>query len=396
MKAIVLYYSATGNTAKIAGSIHRGMRSVLERCDLESIREADPGSMADYDLLVIGGPIWYFRETANLRDFIYNMPDMKGKQCALFCTHGSSPDGYMFSLSTAVKRKGMTIIGWNNWYGSVYQVLHMPKPYMTDGHPDEISLEQAGAFGSEMAERAMKIGQGETGLIPKPGIDPGSSIGVGAEGLWKLYGLGDSAPPPEPGVPPPKFKMEKAVRELDPEKCKYPDCRKCIGICPISAISFIDGGMSIKESCIDCALCDKLCPEGAIDVNDEALLRRTRHIINTDKCKYPECTLCADYCPMACIDLAQSPPVFGRSCEGDDLCWMICPEGAIEITNLDTTHASMAPMCRFDLENHPFVKKLEVAEEKGAFRRYVSLNEVGIDNIVYKNENAPRFVIEHE
>ena len=60
------------------------------------------------------------------------------------------------------------------------------------------------------------------------------------------------------------------------------------------------------------------------------------------KCKYPECTLCVDYCSMDAIDFSVNPPVFKQSCEGDDLCWVICPEGAIEITNNDITHRATA------------------------------------------------------
>ena len=396
MKAIVLYYSATGNTAKIANAIHKGMETELEVCDIASIRKADPEEMAKYDLIVVGGPIWYYRETANLRDFIYKMPDMKGKLCVMFCTHGSAPARYMFTLSTIVKKKGMTIIGWGNWYGSVYQVLHMPKPYMTDGHPDEISLKQAEDFGREMADRAKRVAQGEEGLIPKPG----TGNYAGAEALWKTKLAG---PPPEeeakPGAPPPRARplRPETVRTFNTEKCKYPDCGKCIDICPIDAISYSEGKMTIrKDSCINCALCDKMCPEEAIEINEEAMMIRTQHRIDVEKCAYPECTLCADYCTMQCIDLTQTPPVFKKSCEGDDLCWVICPNNAIEILNIDTTHGPMAPTTREDIENHGFVKNLAEEEKKGNFRRHVPIDEIGINNIIYKSTNAPRFVIDHE
>ena len=69
-----------------------------------------------------------------------------------------------------LKKKGLTVIGYNSWYGSVYQVLHAPKPYLTDRHPDEIGLKEAKNFGREMAERARRIAAGETNLIP--GLPP--------------------------------------------------------------------------------------------------------------------------------------------------------------------------------------------------------------------------------
>ena len=95
---------------------------------------------------------------------------------------------------------------------------------------------------------------------------------------------------------------------------------------------------------------------------------------------------------MDSIDFSVVPPVVKPNCEGDDLCWVICPEDAIEITNLESTHARLV-MSRDD---HPFVKLLAEAEAQGRFRRLVPLDHVGWDNPVYKNPNHPRFVIAEE
>ncbi len=396
MKGIVIYYSATGNTAQIAQAIYKGMSTELEVCDIASIRKANPADMAKYDLIVVGGPIWYYRETANLRDFIYNMPDMSGKLCVPFCTHGCGPEGFLFSLSTAIRRKGMTIIGWNDWYGSVYQVLHMPKPYMTDGHPDEIDLKEAEAFGRDMALRARRVAAGEKDLIPKVGT------GADRDPLWSVFKFEEKHVPeqgkgpvqPDASMPEkPKFKPVRAVRKFDMNKCTYPACTKCIDNCPINSIDFSVDPPVIKDNCINCALCDKMCPASAIEVNAEAMMQRTQHRINMDKCTYPKCTLCVDYCPMQSIDFSVIPPVFKKNCEGDDLCWVICPNDAIEITNISTTHE---PMTMTSLDDHPFLNMIAEAEAKGKFRRLVPLDKVGVNNIIWKNPNAPRFTIDHE
>ena len=147
MKGILDYYSATGSTARIAKAIHRGMRGLMAECDIVQLKKADPRDMTKYDVIGIGAPIWFFREPANVRLFIYNMPRLEGKLGFPFCSHGAAPAGFMFSIASALKRKGLTIIGYNDWYGAVNQVLHMPKPYVTDGHPDEIDLRDAENFG---------------------------------------------------------------------------------------------------------------------------------------------------------------------------------------------------------------------------------------------------------
>ena len=114
-----------------------------------------------------------------------------------------------------------------------------------------------------------------------------------------------------------------------------------------------------------------------------------------EKCAYPTCTLCVDHCPMNSIDFSVCPPIIKPNCEGDDLCWVICPHDAVEIINLDSTHARLV-MHEEMKDYHPFVNLLAEAEAKGRFRRHVPLDKVGWDNIIYKNPKHPRFVIEEE
>ena len=58
MKGIVVYYSATGNTKKIARAIHAGMKQHIEECDIATIKEIAPGDLSSYDLIGIGSPLW--------------------------------------------------------------------------------------------------------------------------------------------------------------------------------------------------------------------------------------------------------------------------------------------------------------------------------------------------
>jgi len=385
LKGIVVYYSATGSTRKVAKAIHRGMKDLMEECDIAPINKVDPKDMANYDLIGIGGPIWYYRETANLRLFIYNMPRLEGKLCFPFCSHGSSPSGFMFSLGWALRRKGLEIIGYGDWYGSVFQVLHMPKPYFTDGHPDEIDLKEAEDFGREMAGLAQRIASGEASVPKMP-------KGAKADPLWRPVHFEGRPPAEEAGGERPRFQpMPRPQRNINMEKCTYPKCTLCVDNCIVNSIDFSATPPVFRKNCINCSLCDKMCPVGAIEVDAETMQRRTQHVINMAKCKYPECTICVDHCPMNAIDFSVNPPVSKWSCEGCDLCWIICPEDAIEITNLETTHARMA--ARPD-QDHPFLKLLAEAEAKGKFRRLTPLDKIGWDNIIYKIKRHPRFSIE--
>jgi Fe-S-cluster-containing hydrogenase component 2 len=57
------------------------------------------------------------------------------------------------------------------------------------------------------------------------------------------------------------------------------------------------------------------------------------------KCTYPKCTLCIDECLMDSIYEKDGKLVFHNNCEGCDVCYCICPTGAVSIVNLeDTVH----------------------------------------------------------
>jgi flavodoxin/Fe-S-cluster-containing hydrogenase component 2 len=442
LKGCVVYYSATGSTGKIAGAIHRGMKSVME-CDVVPLKKMDPKKMAKYDVVAIGGPIWYYRETANLRLFIYKMPQMTGKPFILFCTHGTQPSGFFSSLMQSLRKKEIDVIGWHDWYGGASHVLHMPSPYVTDGHPDEIDLREAEAFGKEMAQRAKRIYAGEKNLIPEipsgPDADPlwekGGMMGGGANAGGQAQGEGipgaiaaagaasavQGGPQsgiatagtsnsmqggmPGPGAAPggPGGMMMVSANEIpriDMAKCLYPRCTACLDNCVDGAIDFsrTASGKSVSESsilvdgCIHCPqpLCERACVYDAITYKQ----MRTKHVFDMKKCIYPKCTLCIDNCPMYSIDFSQGQPVVHNNCEGCDLCWCICPYDAISITNIAETHALLANS--ETAWDSPFLANLNQAEKTGRFRRLVPIDKVGWGNIVYKNPHAPRVVLHPE
>ena len=72
MKCVVIYYSQSGNTRKIAEAIHAGMRQSGEQCDIARLRDIDTPALAGYDLIGLGSPVMYHKELSNVTDFIEN------------------------------------------------------------------------------------------------------------------------------------------------------------------------------------------------------------------------------------------------------------------------------------------------------------------------------------
>jgi len=58
MRSIIIYFSLTGNTKKVAQAIHRGMSRLGEQCDIATGKEVDIQRLTNYDLIGLGSPIW--------------------------------------------------------------------------------------------------------------------------------------------------------------------------------------------------------------------------------------------------------------------------------------------------------------------------------------------------
>jgi NAD-dependent dihydropyrimidine dehydrogenase PreA subunit/flavodoxin len=258
MKGIVLYYSATGNTRKIAKAIHQGVKQSLKDSDIATIKEVAPRDLVKYDLIGLGAPLWGSRAPANVHNYLRKLPNLKGKLAFPFCNHGSYPDGFMYWVVPQLQKKGLTIIGWNDWYGGGHQLPYIMTVHPCDGHPDEIDLKEAEAFGREMAERAQRIAAGETSLIPelpKPEDDM----------LWRPRELRMGGGPPDMDA----RKMALKEMKINMEKCTYPECTLCLQVCPMDSLDFSVSPPVRKKNCLGCFTCEGICPQGAVEVDWE-------------------------------------------------------------------------------------------------------------------------------
>jgi flavodoxin/NAD-dependent dihydropyrimidine dehydrogenase PreA subunit len=257
MKSIVIYHSMTGNTKKIAEGIHRGMEKSGGKCDLVKLKEVRPGDLDKYDLIGIGSPIINQRELYNVSNFIeFGMPHVDGKQAFAFCTHGALPGKYLPRVTARLRQRGLTIIGWKDWFCGVFYP-GCPQPYFTDGHPDDIDIKEAEDFGSEMLDRSRRIYAGDSSLIPE--FPRGDKY--------------DEEYDPDPMPPADVMKGFRIAQartlefKVNKEKCKYPKCRICVDNCPMNNIDFSGETPLFGINCDKCYLCEQACPNGAIEVD---------------------------------------------------------------------------------------------------------------------------------
>ena len=103
MKSIVIYFSITGNTKKIAQAIQRGLSHSGTPCDMADIKEIGAEDLAEYDLIGLGSPVMWLREPAIVMQFIeYTMKYVQGKHGFAFSTHGALPAHYLSRVVPAL------------------------------------------------------------------------------------------------------------------------------------------------------------------------------------------------------------------------------------------------------------------------------------------------------
>ncbi len=248
MKVQIIYFSQTGGTEKIAQKIKEGITESKNQCDLVKIKQADLTNLKDFDLIGIGCPTFFYREPVNIRNLIQKLPISNNQHIFIFATHGSCLGNTFYYMISALKEKGYLVIGGFDSY-SDSSLQFYPSPMHTSGHPDEIELNEAKAFGRRICEISRRVNEGELSLIPQ------------FELVTDTWWAKDS-----------KLMTLEVLRKISPEFTINADkcikCFTCQNECPGDAIDIEADPPEIqKDGCIFCWACEKICPEGAIEAD---------------------------------------------------------------------------------------------------------------------------------
>ena len=88
MKALVVYFSQTGNTQMIAEAIHETIATQGE-ADISTVRKVKPDTLNDYDLLVVGAPCHDSDLALPVKGFLEKLPESPSFKLAGFFTHAT-------------------------------------------------------------------------------------------------------------------------------------------------------------------------------------------------------------------------------------------------------------------------------------------------------------------
>lgn len=158
MQILVLYYSKTGNTKKLAQAVAEGVEQVQgAQAVLKSTAEVSKDDFLNCQGVIAGSPVYFGILAADLKrvfdDFISTRKKMEGKVGAVFATSGHPTGGKettMFSIIQALMIYGMIIVGDPMSATGHYGVA-------CSGEPDQETLENGRKLGARVAEVAGKL-----------------------------------------------------------------------------------------------------------------------------------------------------------------------------------------------------------------------------------------------
>lgn len=158
MNILILYYSRSGNTRKLADAIAAGVRMVEgAECTVKDTSEVTREDFLACDALIAGSPVYFGGMVHDMKkifdEFVGIRKKMENKIGAVFATGGDASGGKettLFSMIQAMLIYGMIIVGDPMDATGHYGVACV-------GSPDAAAKTNAEKLGRRVAELAGKL-----------------------------------------------------------------------------------------------------------------------------------------------------------------------------------------------------------------------------------------------
>lgn len=134
MNAIIIYWSKTGNTEKVAQAIQQGLQEAGANVSLKKVGDAGDVDFFTYDLVCIGFPSYQWRPPGPIEKFLKSKfelyhkqdhikagaPKVAGKNALIFCTYSGPHTGIREAIPAGLyvgqffEHLGFTVL--DEWY----------------------------------------------------------------------------------------------------------------------------------------------------------------------------------------------------------------------------------------------------------------------------------------
>ncbi|MEM3673345.1 MAG: flavodoxin domain-containing protein [Candidatus Bathyarchaeia archaeon] len=142
-KILVLYYSRTGNTEKMAQAVAEGVKTVSD-VDVELDYHVEPEMLSSFDAIIVGAPTYHHEMPLDMKMLFEEAAvkgvDLRGKLGAAFGSYGWSGEAPKLVIEIMKNKFGMEVPG---------------PPLLIRYTPDITGLEKCRTFGRKISERLM-------------------------------------------------------------------------------------------------------------------------------------------------------------------------------------------------------------------------------------------------
>jgi ferredoxin len=227
-------FSPTGTTKTVLQGIARGIgHGTVELVDVtRPDARAQPLRTSADELLVIGVPVYMGRVPAVLAEWLHAIEAHETPTVCVVVYGNRVYDDALLELRDALVQRGCRPIAGAAFIGE--HSFSTPETPTAEGRPDARDLARAEAFGQAIRERLGSVSPVDR--IPEVAL-PGCRPYRGDSALWVVdfiaVGTGCTR------------------------------CGACAAVCPVGAIDPEDSALIDTGKCITCCACIKRCPEGA-------------------------------------------------------------------------------------------------------------------------------------
>jgi flavodoxin I len=143
-KILVLYYSRTGSTEKMANALAEGSRSI-QGIEVEVTYQTTPEELTKFDAIIIGSPTYHHDMSLDMKNLLEEAAvknvNLKGKIGAAFGSYGWSGEAPKLILEILENK---------------FQMHVTEPPLLIRYEPDQAGLEKCRAFGKKIAEQLVQ------------------------------------------------------------------------------------------------------------------------------------------------------------------------------------------------------------------------------------------------
>lgn len=245
---LILWFSQTGHTKRNAKLIAHVWKEKGLDVTASEIREFDLKTIGEFDLILVGTPVFYYNPPEYVREWIGKLPPLNQIPVAAFVTFGGPEGDQHNAVCTILEllcRKGGVPVGLRTFMNMATFPISWSNNAMSKGILDNRNLPNEKTYKAVRSFAESVIEQVNLGYaVPFEKKFTLRRLSTFFDPIWWTKRLIDS-------------------HKIDLEKCTQ--CAICEEKCPTAAISYKTGNIDF-EKCVLCFGCLNNCPVQAVEM----------------------------------------------------------------------------------------------------------------------------------